>query len=60
MGDAEMFLGSDANALAGLTEEIIYLEEGDFALLSGSGVSISDENKKIVERKTYRSIFICH
>ena len=54
MGDAEMFLGSDANALAGLTEEIIYLEEGDFALLSGSGVSISDENNKIVERKTHK------
>ena len=54
MGDAEMFLGSDANALAGLTEEIIYLEEGDFALLSGSGVSISDENNKIVDRKTHK------
>jgi glucosamine--fructose-6-phosphate aminotransferase (isomerizing) len=54
MGDAEMFLGSDANALAGLTEEIIYLEEGDFALLSGSDVSISDENNKIVERKTHK------
>ena len=34
IGDNEMFLGSDAMALAPLTDLIIYLEDGDWAVLS--------------------------
>ena len=41
-GDGEMFLGSDAIALAPLTDRITYLEEGDFAVLSRAGVEIID------------------
>jgi glucosamine--fructose-6-phosphate aminotransferase (isomerizing) len=33
-GDAEMFLGSDALALAPLTQKITYLEDGDWVILS--------------------------
>ncbi len=41
-GDGEMYLGSDAIALAPLTDRITYLEEGDRAVLTRSGVEIVD------------------
>ena len=37
-GDGEMYLGSDAIALAPLTDTISYLEDGDWALLTRTGV----------------------
>ncbi|MCD6034827.1 MAG: glmS [Rickettsiales bacterium] len=49
-GDGEMYLGSDAYALAPLTQKITYLEDGDWAELSDKGVIIHDVNDKIVER----------
>ncbi len=49
-GDGEMFLGSDALALAPLTRRILYLEEGDWAEVRRDGVTIRDANNKIVER----------
>ncbi|MCV6593282.1 MAG: glutamine--fructose-6-phosphate transaminase (isomerizing) [Silicimonas sp.] len=39
-GDGEMYLGSDAIALAPLTDRITYLEEGDRAVLTRAGVEI--------------------
>ena len=54
-GDGEMFLGSDALALAPLTQKISYLEEGDWAVLSREGVSVFDENDLPVERKVILS-----
>ncbi len=41
-GDGEMYLGSDAIALAPLTDRITYLEEGDRAVLTRAGVEIVD------------------
>ncbi len=41
-GDGEMFLGSDAIALAGLTDRITYLEEGDRVVLTRQGCEIFD------------------
>jgi glucosamine--fructose-6-phosphate aminotransferase (isomerizing) len=43
-GDGEMFLGSDAIALAPMTDRITYLEEGDRAVLTRKGVEIVDAN----------------
>ncbi len=43
-GQGEMFLGSDAIALAPLTDRITYLEEGDRAVLTRAGVEIADAN----------------
>ena len=43
-GNGEMFLGSDAIALAPLTEKITYLEDGDFAVLTRNGAQIFDAN----------------
>lgn len=41
-GEGEMFIGSDALALAPLTTRIQYLEEGDVACLSSAGAEIVD------------------
>ena len=51
-GNGEMFLGSDAFALAPFTDEITYLEEGDWVVLSRTSVQIFDEHNKPVERTT--------
>ncbi len=49
-GSGEMYLGSDAIALAPMTDTIAYLEEGDLAILTRSGVEIRDEKGSKVER----------
>ncbi len=41
-GDGETYLGSDALALAPLTRRILYLEEGDWALVRREGVEVRD------------------
>ncbi len=47
-GDGEMFVGSDALALAPLTRRITYLEEGDWAVVTSRKVAIFDqENRKV-------------
>ncbi|MBX3547719.1 MAG: glutamine--fructose-6-phosphate transaminase (isomerizing) [Xanthobacteraceae bacterium] len=51
-GNGEMFLGSDAIALAPMTNKIAYLEEGDLAVLSRESVEIRDEKGVIVHRPT--------
>ena len=50
VGANENFLASDAMALAGTTDQIIYLEEGDVVDVQLHGVSITDLNDKAVER----------
>jgi glucosamine--fructose-6-phosphate aminotransferase (isomerizing) len=50
-GDGEMYLGSDALALAPLTNRICYLEEGDWVTLNGSGVKVRDAGGREVERE---------
>ncbi len=49
-GKGEMYAGSDALALAPMTENVRYLEEGDIAILTTDSVTIYDKNDKIVER----------
>ena len=49
-GDGEMFLGSDALALAPLTRRIQYLEEGDVAVVRAGGAAITDLAGNPVER----------
>jgi glucosamine--fructose-6-phosphate aminotransferase (isomerizing) len=54
-GKGEMYLGSDAIALAPFTETISYLEEGDWAVLSRKGVQVRDAAGKKVEREVQKS-----
>ena len=49
-GEGEMYLGSDALALAPWTDRIAYLEEGDWVEISSKSAAIFDENGKKVER----------
>ncbi|VVD64762.1 glucosamine--fructose-6-phosphate aminotransferase [Pandoraea horticolens] len=51
VGEGENFLASDALALAGTTDQFIYLEEGDVVELTLEGVTIMDRNHEIVERE---------
>ena len=50
-GEGEMFVGSDALALAPLTRRIAYLEEGDWAELTEEGARFFDAGHRPVERK---------
>jgi len=46
----EIYLGSDALALAPLTQRIAYLEEGDWVVITRDGASIFDKDDQPVER----------
>jgi len=50
-GDGEMFLGSDALALAPLTDRICYLEEGDWVELTTDGAVVHDASDAVVQRE---------
>src|SRR6202048_3687056 len=54
-GKGEMFLGSDAIALAPFTDAISYLEDGDSAVLTRNGVEVRDAKGSKVERAVLRS-----
>jgi glucosamine--fructose-6-phosphate aminotransferase (isomerizing) len=49
-GEGEMYLGSDALALAPLTRKLTYLEEGDWAVLTREGATIRNAANQLVER----------
>ena len=50
-GDGEMYLGSDALALAPLTDRICYLEEGDWVELRADSASVHDATGAAVTRE---------
>ena len=50
IGQGENFLASDAMALAGTTDQIIYLEEGDVVDVGLSGISITNRSDHNVSR----------
>lgn len=54
-GDGETYLGSDALALAPLTQRISYLEEGDWVVLTRDGVQVYDQANNPVERPIVNS-----
>ncbi len=49
-GDGEMFLGSDAIALSGMTDRVTYLEEGDRVILTREGAEIFDAEGRRANR----------
>jgi glucosamine--fructose-6-phosphate aminotransferase (isomerizing) len=50
-GDGENFVGSDAIALAPMTDRITYLEEGDWAIITRDSVEIMDAAGNIANRE---------
>jgi glutamine---fructose-6-phosphate transaminase (isomerizing) len=55
-GDGEMFVGSDAIALAPFTDSIAYLEDGDWAVMTRKAIAIRDRSGNAVERVVTRSL----
>jgi glucosamine--fructose-6-phosphate aminotransferase (isomerizing) len=55
-GDGEMFLGSDAIALAPFTDSITYLEDGDWVVIRRKEMKIFDMGGKPVERARQKSV----
>ncbi len=53
-GDGEMFVGSDAIALAPMTDRITYLEEGDYAVVTRAGATIYDDQDALAIRDETR------
>ncbi|MCP3731734.1 glutamine--fructose-6-phosphate transaminase (isomerizing) [Sphingomonas sp. MG17] len=54
-GDGETYLGSDALALAPLTQRISYLDEGDWVVLTRGGTQVYDQANNPVERAIVNS-----
>ena len=55
-GDGEMYLGSDGLALAPFTDEVSYLEEGDWVVLTRHSVEFYDESDRRVSRARQKSL----
>jgi len=55
-GDGEMFVGSDAMALAPFTQSITYLDDGDWAVVTRHSVQIFNDEGKHVERPIVHSV----
>jgi glucosamine--fructose-6-phosphate aminotransferase (isomerizing) len=53
-GEGEMFVGSDAIALAPMTDRITYLEEGDWAIITRKGAEIFDAEDRRANRAETR------
>ena len=49
-GEGEMFVGSDAIALAPMTDRITYLDEGDIAVVTRTTLEIRDLNGELANR----------
>ena len=51
LGEQSNFVGSDAQSIRHLTKKIIYLEDGDYALLTPDKVNVFDAKSNIVNRQ---------
>jgi glucosamine--fructose-6-phosphate aminotransferase (isomerizing) len=50
LGDKANYIASDGMALAGMAEQIVYLEDGDWATVSGKEIEIRDAHGALVRR----------
>jgi glutamine---fructose-6-phosphate transaminase (isomerizing) len=55
VGDGEMYLASDAIALAPFSSRVCYLEDGDWAVLRRDGFEVFDADDRRVERAVKQS-----
>jgi glucosamine--fructose-6-phosphate aminotransferase (isomerizing) len=54
-GDGEMYLGSDAIALAPFTDAVSYLDDGDWVVVHRGGAQVRDAKGKAVKRNIIKS-----
>jgi glucosamine--fructose-6-phosphate aminotransferase (isomerizing) len=59
-GGKAIYLGSDALALAPFTDELAYLEDGDFAILSRQSAEFRDAHNQPVERRRVKTQAAAH
>ena len=51
LGEGANFVGSDAQSINHLTQKVIYLEDGDYAIIKVDGIEIFDKNSSSIDRK---------
>jgi glucosamine--fructose-6-phosphate aminotransferase (isomerizing) len=56
LSDGENFAASDTSALIPVTQRIVYLEDGDCAVITTGGVRIADRKGRIAARAEHRSL----
>src|SRR6516162_1034544 len=54
-GEGAMYVGSDAIALAPFTDQVSYLEDGDWVIVTRSGAEIHDSGGKVAQRALIKS-----
>ena len=54
-GDGAMYVGSDAIALAPFTDQVSYLEDGDWVIVTRSDAEIHDSGGKVAQRAVIKS-----
>ncbi|MDJ0847703.1 MAG: glutamine--fructose-6-phosphate transaminase (isomerizing) [Myxococcota bacterium] len=51
LGDKESFLASDIPAILPYTRQMLFLEDGEFAVLSEDGIQVCDGEGRLIERQ---------
>ena len=54
LGDGEYYIASDASAILAHTREVVYLDDGDLAVLSRDGYKVIDLRAKELERAVHK------
>ncbi len=54
LGDGEYYVASDASAILAETREVIYLDDGDLAVLTRDGYRVIDLRAKELDRKVHK------
>lgn len=54
LGDGEYYIASDASAILSQTREVVYLDDGDLAVLTKDGYRVIDLRAKEIDRKVHK------
>jgi glutamine---fructose-6-phosphate transaminase (isomerizing) len=54
LGDGEYYIASDASAILAQTREVVYLDDGDLAVLTRNGYRVIDLRAKVLDRKVHK------
>src|SRR5687767_6552017 len=54
LGDKEFYVASDASAILAQTREVVYLDDGDLAVLTRDGYRVIDLRAKELDRKVHK------
>ncbi len=54
LGDGEYYIASDASAILSQTREVVYLDDGDLAVLTKDGYRVIDLRSKELDRKVHK------